>query len=232
MTQCPLPTLTMVVRRYAALHPAEGVCLNRIRDMEHFITAVITRACLDDGCTGLGLTSDPPDGASVRYVWGQGQQTLPDPRTQAVNTIAKVRTLKLDASGARTPPRWMLHCNSVLYCFSRTWSRSIPQWKYIVELNSEKTRIWWNDRQGANIISMYCAAEFRACNLWKIYAGEESGLGNWCTNSSTLTRVKLVMMLSIQPIPWEFINYRNIEKQTQKRHVFRRPRNFSQHAIS
>ncbi len=85
MAQCPLPTLTMVVRRYAALHPAEDVCLNRIRDMEHFIAAVITRACLDDSCTGLGLITEAPDGASVRYAWGKDRRTLADPRTQALN---------------------------------------------------------------------------------------------------------------------------------------------------
>ncbi len=85
MAQCPLPTLTMVVRRYAAHHPAEDVCLNRIRDMEHFITAIVTRACLDDSCTGLGLITEAPDGASVRYAWGKDRRTLADPRTQALN---------------------------------------------------------------------------------------------------------------------------------------------------
>jgi hypothetical protein len=95
MTQCPLPTLTMVVRRYAALHPAEGVCLAPIQDMEHFIAAIIERACLDDGCTGLGLTPDPPDGASVRYAWGKDRRTLADPRTQALTHLRESQGIEI-----------------------------------------------------------------------------------------------------------------------------------------
>jgi hypothetical protein len=84
MDQCPLPTLTMVVRRYVALHPATGICLDLFRDLEHFTTAMIERTCLDDGCRGLGLTIEPPEGADVRYTWGKDRSSLADPRTQAV----------------------------------------------------------------------------------------------------------------------------------------------------
>lgn len=84
MTQCPLPTLTMIVRRYVALHPAADVGLDLFRDLEHFLTSMIERTCWDNGLRGLGLTTDPPDGADVRYTWGKDRSSLVDPRTQAV----------------------------------------------------------------------------------------------------------------------------------------------------
>jgi hypothetical protein len=88
VTQCPLPTLTMVVRRDVALHTAAGLCLDLFRDMERFITAMIERSCLDDGLRGL-LTFQPPDGADVRYAWGKDSTSLADPRTQAVECHRK-----------------------------------------------------------------------------------------------------------------------------------------------
>ncbi len=86
MTECPVPTLTMVVRRYVALHPVAGFCLDLFRDLEHFVTATIERSCTGDGFRGLGLTTDLPEGADIRYTFGKdrGSSSHVDPRTQAV----------------------------------------------------------------------------------------------------------------------------------------------------
>jgi hypothetical protein len=74
----------MVVRRYVALHPVADFCLDLFRDLEHFVTATIERSCTGDGSRGLGLTTDSPEGAELRYTWGKARSSssLVDPRTQ------------------------------------------------------------------------------------------------------------------------------------------------------
>jgi hypothetical protein len=83
LPQCPLPTLTMVVRRHVALHSDDAFCAGLCRDLEDFCSRMIEDTCLDDGFRGHGLTTDPPAGADIRYTWGKDRSTLADPRTQA-----------------------------------------------------------------------------------------------------------------------------------------------------
>jgi hypothetical protein len=87
LPQCPLPTLTMVIRRYFALHPADVICPGLCRDLEDFYKQMIEDTCLDDGFQGHGLTTDPPAGADIRYTWGNGHSAWADPMTQARDLI-------------------------------------------------------------------------------------------------------------------------------------------------
>jgi hypothetical protein len=87
LPQCPLPTLTMVVRRYFALHSADVFRHGLCRDLEDFCIRMIEVTCLDDGFRGHGLTTDPPAGAAIRYKWGKDHFTLADPMTQARDSV-------------------------------------------------------------------------------------------------------------------------------------------------
>ena len=84
--QCPLPTLTLCIRRFVALRSPAGDWPRHFHELEDFVTELIEQTFLGDSLSDHWLFTDPPDGAQVRYTWGKDRFTLADPRAQAPRT--------------------------------------------------------------------------------------------------------------------------------------------------